>query len=174
MICERCNKKMATLKFTEVVKGKAVLRNICETCMAELQANPSAAFEMTGAPAAKIPILGRRENPPVAVVQRGECSSCGIALQEVVQAGRLGCTECLTAFSGLIEPMVRSLHFAPQHQGKVPRADVNHEQLRAKLRAKRALLRAALKVENYEEAAVLRDTIKTLESKLGAAHAESN
>jgi protein arginine kinase activator len=172
VICERCNKKLATLKFTEVVKGKAILRNICETCMNELQGNPSAAFEMTGAPAAKVPIVSRRESAPAAA-QR-ECPSCGIALREVAHAGRLGCAECLSAFSGLIEPMVRSLHFAPQHQGKVPQADDSREQLRVDLRSKRALLRTALKMENYEEAAVLRDNIRTLESKLGSTHAETN
>jgi len=44
--------------------------------------------------------------------------------------------------------------------------------LRAELQGKRALLRSALKLENYEEAATLRDNVRSLEDELGVVPVE--
>ena len=66
-----------------------------------------------------------------------------------------------------LEAAVRGLQGALHHRGRSPRADDSRDRIRADLQTKRALLRSALKTENYEEAAILRDTIRTLEAQLG-------
>ena len=51
-------------------------------------------------------------------------------------------------------------------QGKVARLDYARARLRADLQAKRTLLRTVLQAEKYEEAARLRDEIRSLETGL--------
>lgn len=168
MICERCHKKVATLKYTEVVKGKAILRNICEACLAELRGDSSAGFEMAGAPSAHFHREARADDEPF--LGRRECPNCGVALREVVKHGRAGCPECFNAFEDVLDSMISSTHVAPRHRGKIPNsASDAADRIRLDLRSKRALLRSALKTEDYEEAAVLRDSIKELEAKLDTA-----
>jgi protein arginine kinase activator len=84
----------------------------------------------------------------------------------VLDSGRVGCTECYTAFAAEIEPMLNALHGSTTHRGKVSRVGDVRTRLRADLQTKRALLRSALETENYEEAAALRDDIRQLEMRL--------
>ncbi len=54
------------------------------------------------------------------------------------------------------------------------RLDDARAQVRAELQSKRTLLKTALSTENYEEAAILRDEIRVLESGLSTAEAGAN
>lgn len=170
MLCERCHKKMATMKYTEVVKGKAVLRNICEVCMEQLQADPAAGFETAGAPAANL--IRARRTDAEETLSRRKCDNCGTPMREVTMTGRVGCEACYGAFRESIGLVVRGLHLGARHEGKRPLTASGHddqrERLWGELRTQRSMLRSALKVENYEEAAQLRDRIRHLEDALGA------
>ena len=170
MLCERCHKKMATMKYTEVVKGKAILRNICETCLDQLQADPAAGFETAGAPAANL-VRARRADAEE-VISRRKCDNCGAPMREVTMTGRVGCADCYQSFHDSIGLVVRGLHLGAHHVGKRPLTaagrDDQRERLWGELRTQRSMLRSALKVENYEEAAQLRDRIRHIEETLGA------
>ncbi|MCP4640189.1 MAG: hypothetical protein GY851_07145 [bacterium] len=172
MICERCHKRVATLKYTEVVRGKAVQRDICETCLGDLQGDAAGGFEMTGAPDARLPKFARWEREPQ--FGQSECPTCGSTLRDVVQSGRVGCGACYDTFSGPLESMLRSLHPSPAHRGKAPHLEGPREHMRLDLRSKRSLLRSALKAEDYEQAAELRDAISALETELGSTAVGQN
>ena len=167
MICERCHKRKASLKYTEVVRGKATLRNICESCLGDLQRDPAGGFELAGVPTAKIAAALRQEGERV-VAQR-ECPSCGISLLTVAKEGRVGCVNCFAAFGELVDMMVRSSQYSQRHAGSGPNSLDGRDQLRVDLRTKRSLLRNMLQAEHYEEAAVLRDEIRELEAALGSS-----
>ncbi len=179
MICERCHKRMATLKYTEVVKGNARLRNICAECMGQLGEDPSLGFELTGAPAARIPVQGSGHFPAEELMKdQRECRGCGMPLDQAVTTGRVGCADCYTSFRDPLDAVIRAIHFSPEHRGKAPRSAGSEgdtrTQFREELRTKRALLRSALKLENFEEAAVLRDAIQGLETQLSASTVGQN
>jgi len=166
MLCQKCHKSLATVRYAEVVDGKVTDLNVCPECLARLQSAPSG-FELAGAaPTPKRLAAIREAQEPVtpALV----CRTCGLEVQRALRTNRVGCNSCYATFAEPIEAVLRGLHGALRHRGKVPRVDDRREQVRTQLQTKRALLRSILKMENYEEAAVLRDEIKALEEALGA------
>jgi protein arginine kinase activator len=168
MLCQRCHKNLASVRYAEVVDGKVTDLHLCQECLSRQQADVAAGFELAGsAPTPKRkPPLGSRlfsDTPDARVVCRG----CGLGLHHALATGRVGCGVCYESFGVQLEAAVRGLQGALHHRGRSPRADDSRDRIRADLQTKRALLRSALKAENYEEAAILRDTIRTLEAQLG-------
>lgn len=177
MICERCKMRLATLKYTEVINGKAMTRNICETCLKEIQGDAAVGFEMAGdAPTPKgvFAEMAAEANPAagagVSVVPDKSCDFCGTKLSEVLRSGLVGSAACYEAFRDELAPVLREQHVAVMHRGKSPHVSDEREHLRRDLQSKRGMLRSALRSENYEEAARLRDAIRDVEESLNQAN----
>ena len=171
MLCERCHKRLATLRYSEVIDGKAIARSICQNCLNEIQGDASTGFEMSGAaPPPRHDLLQRVATDRLA--RHIVCSACGLQLAEGLQRGILGCPVCYDSFADHLPNVLRGIQPGLRHRGKMPSRDASREQLHMQLQTKRALLRSALKTENYEDAARLRDEIKGLELTLnsGAPH----
>ena len=167
MLCERCHKNLATLKYTEVVNGSAHMRDICASCLEDLNGDAESGFEVSGsapAPRRRPP----RETASESVKGSVVCTQCGAPLRDILKTGNIGCPACYTQFAEEIEPILISRHPALRHRGKTPHEQDDRTRLREELRKRRAMLRSALKMESYEEAAVLRDEIQQLEDSLGA------
>lgn len=171
MLCERCHKRSATLRYSEVIDGKAIARNICETCRRDIEGNASLGFEMSGAAPAPRPEYFPRFTGDTAP-RHVSCPSCGTELAEALKTGRVGCGLCYDTFAEQFGPVLRSVHPSLIHRGRTPRRDDTRERLLMDLQSRRALLRSALKTESFEDAAVLRDEIKRLEASLGSASHE--
>lgn len=165
MLCQKCHKNLATVRYAEVVDGQVTDQHLCPDCMAQHERNAATGFELSGPP----PTV-RKPSPErvvrEAVRMQRACPSCGIRLSRVMETGRLGCAECYDIFQEQIEPILKGLHRSLLHKGKVIRLDDARARLRGDLQTKRALLRSVLRAENYEEAARLRDDIRTLEAGL--------
>ncbi|MBI5095577.1 MAG: UvrB/UvrC motif-containing protein [Candidatus Hydrogenedentes bacterium] len=166
MLCQMCHKNLSTVRYAEVVSGKVTDVHLCADCLARYQQNESTGF---GLAAGTIP--SPMSSPPSfdTVIPSRACPSCGTDMTEVLNRGRAGCSVCYESFGEQLDPVLRGLHFALVHRGKIPRQTDSRARARADLQKKRALLRSSLKLENYEEAASLRDEIKTLEESLGLA-----
>ncbi len=165
MLCQKCHKNLATIRYAEVVDGKVTDLQLCSDCLSRIQDSTSG-FELAGAAPSPKRLGAARETPAPAGPSL-VCRACGASLQHALKAGRVGCSACYTQFADSIDSIIRNMHGALRHRGKAPRVDDTREQLRSRLQNKRALLRSSLKLENYEEAAVIRDEIKALEEALG-------
>jgi protein arginine kinase activator len=163
MLCQRCHKNLATVRYAEVVNGKVKELYLCPACLSEQQSKGGSGFALAGAAPSPKHERSRKVKPDLV------CRSCGTELHEVITTGMLGCAQCYKVFADELDDLIRGLHTSLVHRGKAPRMDDVREQRRAKLHSKRALLRTALKMENYEEAAVLRDNIRALEQELDAS-----
>jgi protein arginine kinase activator len=164
MLCQRCHKNLATVRYAEVVDGNVSEQHLCADCMARQQADTATGFELSGS--APTPRLRHVAAVSDTTMPQRSCRACGVELQEVIRSGRVGCSVCYESFRDQLESVLRGMHVALRHRGKVPHRDDAREQKRADLQTKRALLRSALKTEDYEEAANLRDTIRSLEDSL--------
>ena len=169
MLCQRCHKSLATVRYAEVVDGKVAELHLCEVCMADQQGAEASGFALSGdAPQPRRSAL-LRTGPSASEVPNMACSICGCTLQDVLVSRTAGCGECYRMFGDHLDEVLREGHFALRHRGKSPHLDDARARIRAELQAKRALLRSALREENYEEAAILRDSIAQLESEQAAA-----
>jgi protein arginine kinase activator len=166
MLCQKCHKNLATVRYAEVVDGKVTDQHLCFECMSNHQKNASLGFELAGPPTAAHSKSAKAVDTADSARGQRTCPACGTRLSRVLEQGVVGCTQCYTSFSEDIQNTLEGLHRALQHKGKAPRTNDDRARMRAELQAKRALLRSMLRAERYEEAAALRDTIKNLESGL--------
>jgi len=166
MLCQKCHKNLATVRYTEVVNGKVTGLHLCAECLAKHQETAVAGFELA-TPMASTRSGGTGAEPAKPARPRRACKSCGTQLVTVVDTGRVGCTACYASFADEVEPLLHGLHGSIQHIGKNPHVSDARANLRAALQTKRTLLRTAIRDENYEEAAGLRDSIRRMEIELG-------
>jgi protein arginine kinase activator len=92
------------------------------------------------------------------------CPECGMKFVEFRNGGRLGCPHDYDAFKDDIVPLLESVHSATKHDGKQPKQRSRGPTGLSELAGLRRKLQKAIDNEKYEEAAKLRDRIRTLES----------
>jgi len=166
MLCQKCHKNLATVRYAEVIDGQVKELHMCSGCISEHHEEEASGFALSGDAPAPRRNAGRRR-PSETLTANVECPSCGSESKEIAQEAMVGCAMCYDTFGDELENLVRERHAALIHRGKAPNRDDQREQLRVELQTKRALLRSALRSERYEEAATLRDEIKALELQSG-------
>jgi len=82
----------------------------------------------------------------------------------------VGCSECSQAFKDSLGLLLKRIHGSTQHLGRVPakakaKAAALPVQKRSEIDILRAELQKAIEMEEFEEAARLRDKIRALEAK---------
>ena len=155
-------KNTAAIKFTEVVDGKAVQHFLCSECyQARLEA--AAGFSLSVPKPSVRPNRDKTEAPARLKTAR-KCTSCNVALAQILESALVGCAACYTTFGKEVESILEGIHRGPTHCGKAYKCNDERMLVRKNIQAKRMLLRHMLKEENYEEAARLRDEIQAMES----------
>lgn len=158
MQCENCGTSEATVHYTHIDKNEMQNLHLCEGCAIAKGLQP-------GTPVGNFPLtdfiaqMSRAES-----AAGGPCAYCGLTLDDFKKSGRLGCSHCYVTFETHLGGLLRRLHNASQHVGKVylppdPSGALQEERL-AGLRRK---LDHAIRAEDFERAAELRDQIRQLE-----------
>jgi protein arginine kinase activator len=164
MLCQICKVNEATVRYTEIISGGLTEIHLCQKCVQSEDKTIGADFGFAGLCAAAQPKV---EAPSVAESDASQkCTCCGISFGDVMSKGRLGCAECYTTFKEQLAPLIEKVHGATQHMGKIPSEKDGLHQIRSKLMRCRGKLRKAIELENYEEAAQLRDLIREIEKKM--------
>ena len=168
MDCQSCHAKKATVHLTEILDNKEKReRHLCEECA---QAQGSTGMEIMGLISSAYGQSTKTAGPETAELK---CSSCGLAYSEFRKRGRLGCPQCYDVFRSALEPLLEKIHGQGKHVGKTPDGTPAADRSKEKhLVALRRQLHAAVKDENYELAAKLRDELKRAEEAAGAADAD--
>ena len=97
------------------------------------------------------------------------CPVCGSSYNDIARSGNVGCARCYDVFEEELMPTLRKVHGNTRHCGKRPAAkpasekpaDSKPADRRTRLQAE---LDRAIKEQNFERAAELRDEIKGLEA----------
>jgi len=160
MLCQICKVKEATVRYTEIINNSITEIHLCENCAQLEDKTISEDFALHGLLAAHDQV----EAPGVTEADAAQqCSSCGTSLGDILSHGRLGCAECYTMFGEKLATLIERVHGSSQHVGKIPRVNGDGLRARSELLRYRSQLRKAIEVENYEEAARLRDLIREIE-----------
>jgi protein arginine kinase activator len=158
MLCQVCENKPATIHITEIHGGKKNELHLCEECAQEKGVTHGGNV----APALLASLLGER-----ARTADLKCPECGITFEEFRMKGRFGCPRDYEVFAKELAPLLEKIHGAQKHTGRVPRGAATATPSRGDtLRRLRRDLAKAVKEENYEEAARLRDEIQAAEEAL--------
>ncbi|MEK7743685.1 MAG: UvrB/UvrC motif-containing protein [Elusimicrobiota bacterium] len=152
----KCGKNPVGVFFQQVIDGEFIQLSLCVPC--------AEAAELASAPPPLLGLLGKLASPRNAPAAQPSCPACGLRWTEFRKTGRLGCAGCYEGFARPLAGLLRRIHGAQRHLGKTPNASPAESQ-RSPENATRLkeLLRAAVKAERFEEAARLRDRLKSME-----------
>lgn len=175
MLCENCNQNEATIHYTEVINGVKTERHLCGKCMQELDYNMEGEFPFSklirGILSSHLALDGGQEADPLTHLR---CDKCGMTYQDFTKIGKFGCGECYNVFGPLILDNIKKIQGSSMHTGKKYRSvpdeacldgdGFNYAVPDNETRLKRLSeeLKTALVIEDYEQAAKLRDEMKLI------------
>lgn len=162
MICNLCGLNQATIHLTEIINNQMVEIHICESCAQEKGTEFKTHFDV-GDILSNFSDIGLLEEE--AKKGKLKCSGCSITYDDFAKSGRLGCPECYQSFSKLLMPLIQRVQRASHHLGKKPKNIPTTTRNRHDLRQIQERLRKCIQMEQFEEAAKLRDEIKQIQEK---------
>lgn len=167
MLCSQCNERQATVHFTIVVNGSKTEVYLCDACAKESAGMYLSEDEeflldtlLTGMFSEKLSVQDLCSQQ-----EKGEvCLVCGSSLHDIAVTGKIGCSECFNVFKESLQEIIKSVQGTLQYEGKRPRgqAETSKDTKIARLKDK---LDAAVRKEEYEIAAQLRDEIIALQKE---------
>ena len=163
MLCDNCKKNKATTYFKRTVNGETTETFLCEECAKKLGVS-GGMFKTTGG----FGDFGGFDFLVPDFIKTSQLETekrceCGRTFRSIAKSGRVGCEKCYDTFRKELTPSLRKMHGASAHKPR--EGAVKKQDPKAEIDALRALMAKAIKEENFEEAARLRDEIKTREAK---------
>ena len=153
-LCDDCGLFSATVLLTQVADGNETRSfNLCKACAKKRGIHITIGETM---PDDEFPAPVQQP-----AVQERECLSCRMKLSDFRSNGRLGCPACYGAFAEEIETLFRQIHGSSEHKGKKYRSNSPNDPGEGLSRL-RFDLESAVKNEEFERAALLRDAIHGL------------
>ena len=172
MVCDVCNKKDATVHLTEIIDNKITKLHLCEDCARKKGAEMEEHFGLSDL-LAGLADFESKAMPKKEV--KTKCPKCGMVYDDFKKAGRLGCAECYNVFSDNLKPLIKRIHGSVEHYGKTPisrseakvspKKEVKKKKVADNIEELKDQLQRAVKMEEFEEAARIRDKIREMEKK---------
>ena len=163
MQCQICHKKTATIHLTEITNGVRQEMHMCEDCAIQQGVSPKNQLgvnELLSQLLASQPSDEELNGP----VEEVCCPHCGFMLKQFRKQGVLGCPHDYELFEKELLPLIESAHGGrSRHCGKVPAQLPESTRQEIELSSLRDKLNTAVALEDYEEAARLRDQIQEIE-----------
>ncbi|MBT6148710.1 MAG: hypothetical protein HN712_16645 [Gemmatimonadetes bacterium] len=178
MQCESCKKREATIEFTTVAGDEKKTAHLCAACATQISQQQAETDDTTATGSDQkiepTPAKKKKVNVVVGHLSKSDsktaaCPDCGMTYDEFRKLGRLGCSSCYTAFAKPLRRLLKRIHGADHHVGRVPGAapTVVEEIVEGNVtdvQRLRSELVQAVENEAYERAAELRDQIARLEA----------
>ncbi len=166
MLCQNCQKNVATVHVTELLEAGTEEPEVREEQLCEICAQSK---DLPHAPVAKKSVTdilkllqfsaqqstARRRTAPA-------CPNCGMTWEEFRKRGRFGCPEDYEVFKKPLQDLLQRMHGSLEHVGRVPGVSPDQLEKKQRLSELGRQLDSAVRDEDYEAAARIRDEIKSL------------
>lgn len=180
MRCDVCQTNEASVFLTQIVAGKMQKVNLCADCAKAKGVDDPAGFALTDllmgmGSTAELEKPSPMSGSGMAVTvsaSGGEggallrCPTCGFTQADFKKTQRMGCSDCYETFGDLIAGPLKQNHKGTHHTGKAPARQFRRAELGERMKTLQGDLSRAVKEEDYEGAAQLRDAIRRLEDQL--------
>jgi protein arginine kinase activator len=168
MLCQNCKENAATIHLTEIDHGQRTETHLCQQCaqkqglavqaqmpLNELLSNLLAAAKSVPDAQGKAVNFSGPDVP---------CPACGMTLRQFSETSLLGCPQDYQHFGKELLPLIERSHAGhSQHCGKTPSRTDPQQKNEVELLRLRQQLEQAVKSEDYETAARLRDQIRQIQ-----------
>ena len=167
MLCENCHQREATVRFTQVLGSEKKNLNLCNTCAEKQQfdnhlVDISKIFGKIIIAMLSEHIVTKTPDVSDEKIEGEKCGQCGITWKHFEKTGRLGCADCYESFMDPLKVLLRRLHGTNRHIGPNLKESIKHTS--GSVQALKKKLQSAIKKEDYEKAAELRDQIREYEA----------
>lgn len=156
--CEVCGEKPASVHLTQMVNNKVKKMHLCESCAA------ASGLDITGTISIADMLLGLGSSRSEEDFAEKICPHCDISLEEFRKTSRLGCPHCYETFASELDSLLTAMHRSNRHVGKRPLNAPQAKPAYSLFELNKAL-KKAVEIENYEEAALIRDYIRELKKE---------
>ncbi|MCH5304240.1 MAG: UvrB/UvrC motif-containing protein [Ruminococcus sp.] len=171
MKCQKCKKNNADTHVKRVINGEFEEYHLCSECAKEMgYTNVFSNFAESFSDDFNSLFGSFFENALPARTQATRCETCGTTYNDIARTGMMGCADCYNIFSDKILPTIRRVHGNTTHCGKNSPSykaekteEKSVENKTSELDDLKAELENAIKNQEFEKAAVLRDRIKEKE-----------
>lgn len=153
MLCQKCGKNQGEGTFRCFSENGWVTMWLCPACAREEEAIPCKGKQAPSLEDLLPPVPEMTSSP-------GRVCRCGAREEEVRRTGKPGCAHCYETFRDIFAPLISRIQGDAHHQGQVPRSQEGRQTI---LRL-RQQLQQAVEREEYEKAALLRDTLHQMEN----------
>lgn len=163
MLCQNCQQRIANVHFTQVVNNTKVEMYLCERCASDKgQYSFGSPLNISDFFPGLIGVDSL--NSYMIQQQQTTCNKCGMGYEEFQKTGKMGCENCYTVYSDRLKPLIKRLHGNSEHTGKLPGSVLKGLKVSNEIEEFKEKLNSAIKSEEYEKAAELRDKIRALEA----------
>jgi len=153
--CDICKVNPASVHFTSFQSGSVTKMHICHGCavtMGVLDANmQEKSFDILGKFLSALALPGAAGDL--------KCPNCSKTLPEFREDGKLGCPQCWDTFRENLEPLLKKIHGCSSQKSSAAKTEDSP------LSALEQALQEAIKKEDYENAATIRDKIRAQREK---------
>lgn len=165
MKCESCGENEAKFHYTKIFNGNIEEKHLCEECATndyDFDFDFDNHFSMNKLFAGLIDSSVESNTDENTL----KCEKCGQTYSEFKSKGKFGCDECYITFKDKLDSLIRGIHGHNHHKGKIPKHSSEHIFLKREKDNLKKDLEGAVKEERFEKAAILRDKLKNINSKL--------
>ena len=165
MLCDGCKRKDASIVLHMMTNGQVATRSLCEDCAQKAHREMSQAFATMGMRIEGLGNMLKEAQEEKVSIPRMMCSSCRTAYEDIGRDTVFGCPRCYDAFHEQVLAYLSNVRPTPQPaeettEGEVVLPAPTVETLKASLQD-------AIKMEDYEQAAALRDQLQKLADGAG-------
>ncbi len=161
MLCQSCEKRQATTHIKTIVNGELKEFMLCPECAGKL--GYGSFFSSFGPDLDRL--YGGFMDSYTPQVTGKRCPFCGSSFEDIANSGRVGCARCYEIFEDELMPSLQRIHGRTTHTGKLAASAGEAVKVQSEIDACRRELENAIKTQEFEKAARLRDKIRELEKK---------
>lgn len=170
MLCEKCKSRIATIHMTEIVNGTKREVHLCERCVEKDLIIPyfkmsfEELFEKITSKESVLPfrMASIRSSKPGALRFK-RCWACKSSFGKIELSTEFGCANDYVVFTKEIERVLKENNNDNYlHSGKLPNRSLQKTRRINRLMLLNFRMENAVKSENYELAATLRDELKNI------------
>lgn len=178
MLCNNCKKNEANFYYKKITNGKNTEYALCAECAKKLKSEgkldpdvyggipslfggglfdpfDSAANTLYGS------LFSLGGNAKASAAKK--CELCGSSYADLKKNGKVGCARCYDTFAEELAGTIYSIHGNASYTGNAPKGQTEKRERDAEIARLRGELSEAIQAERYEDAAVIRDSIRKLE-----------
>ncbi len=166
MLCQLCNERTATIHLTEISEGMRMESHLCETCAQKQGLAVKSQIPLNELLSTLLAAQSESQggDAPAEAVADLKCPACGMSFKQFVQKSQLGCPNDYRAFGEPLKAVIeKAQNGRLQHRGKVPSSAPVDTRDQIRMMSLRQQLEEAVRNEDYEQAAKLRDIMGNLQ-----------